>query len=114
MLKKAIGSISDETFEMIAMDYDIVHLKHSEESRKKMSKVRKGMKHSEEEKRKISEAHKGRKPTWRMKRVLCIETGEIFESTRDVERKTGIDNGNVSKACLGKLKTAGGLHWKFV
>jgi group I intron endonuclease len=34
--------------------------KHSEESKRKMSKSRKGRKHTEETKRKMSEAHKGR------------------------------------------------------
>ena len=61
-----------------------------------------------------SETHKGKKPTWRMKRVLCIETGEIFESVREASRKTGINH--ISSVCLGKkrYKTAGGYHWKFL
>ena len=48
------------------------------------------------------------------KRVLCLETGEIFESTMDAQRKTGIYHGNISKVCHGKLKISGGYHWKFV
>ena len=47
------------------------------------------------------------------KKVLCVETGEIFESAHEVERKTGIGQGNISNACNGKLKTSGGYHWKF-
>ena len=77
---------------------------------------KKGKKPSEETKRKLSEAHKGklinRKDT--SKKVLCVETGEIFESIRDAERTTGIYHGNISKVCLGKHKTAGSYHWKFV
>lgn len=111
MLKKAIGSISDETFEMVARDYDIVHLKHSEESKRKIGEANKGMKRSEEEKRKISEVQKNRKDL--SKRVLCVETGEIFESMSDAERKTGIDHRNISAVCLGKQKTTGGYHWTF-
>lgn len=79
---------------------------------KRVSEAIKGKKHSEEAKRKMSETRKGRKPTWRMKKVLCIETGETFESTRDASRKTGI--GNISQVCNGKYKTAGGYHWRFV
>lgn len=48
------------------------------------------------------------------KKVLCVETGEVFESTRDAQRKTGIYQSNISQACIGKYKTTGGYHWKFV
>lgn len=48
------------------------------------------------------------------KKVLCVETGEIFESTMDAYRKTGIFHNNISKACNGKYKTTGGYHWKYV
>lgn len=140
MLKKAIGSISDETFEMIARDYDVVHLKHteetrkkmskshkgkhpSEESRKRMSKAQKGRHHPEEAKRKMSETHKGMKQSKETKRkmseahhkkkVLCVETGEIFDSVRDATRKTGISSGGISEVCRGKRSKAGGYHWTF-
>ena len=48
------------------------------------------------------------------KKVLCVETEEKFESARDAERKTGINNSNISKTCRGIYKTSGGYHWKFV
>ena len=48
------------------------------------------------------------------KKVLCVETGEVFESTKDAERKTGISQGNISQVCNGKRKTIGGFHWKFL
>ena len=47
------------------------------------------------------------------KPVICIETGEEFESTNDAARKTGLDQGNISKCCRGKQKTCGKCHWKF-
>lgn len=77
--------------------------KHSEETKKKIGEAHKGMKHSEEAKRKMSEA--------KSKKVLCVETGEVFSSIKDAYRKTGIRN--ISKVCQGKRKTAGGFHWKF-
>ena len=91
--------------------------------RKRSSESMKGKKHPEETKRKISEAHKGMKLSEEHKRniskanskkVLCIETGEIFESINDIQRKTGIDHGSISKACNGIRKTAGGFHWREV
>lgn len=58
---------------------------------------------SEESRKKISKALS--------KKVLCVETEEIFTSVNDAHRKTGI--GHISEVCNGKLKTAGKLHWKF-
>lgn len=83
---------------------------------KRIGEAHKGKKLSEETKKKISEAKKGnlinRKD--KSKPVLCIETGKVFESTWDAQRKTGICRSNISHACNGKYKTAGGFHWKFV
>ena len=46
------------------------------------------------------------------KRVECIETGEVFHSFGDAERKTGVDRFDISKCCAGKRKTAGKFHWR--
>lgn len=48
------------------------------------------------------------------KRVLCVETGVIYSSTREAARQTGIDQSSISKACRGIQKTAGGYHWKYI
>lgn len=50
------------------------------------------------------------------KKVKCVETGEVFESTREVERKTGLAQSNICACCNGKksYKTCGGYHWKYV
>lgn len=82
---------------------------------KRMSKAKKGMTLSEEHKKKIGEAHKGKLINRKdlSKRVLCIETKEIFESTMDAQRKTGIFQNNISAVCNGKYKSAGGYHWKY-
>ena len=45
------------------------------------------------------------------KKVLCIETGQPYDSMADAERETGAKN--IGKACRGKQKTAGGFHWCF-
>ena len=83
---------------------------------KRQSEAHKGKKHSEEHKRKIGESLKrkfiNRKDL--SKKVLCVETEEIFDSTMDAERKTGIIHNNISAVCLGKHNKAGGYHWRFV
>lgn len=61
--------------------------------------------------KRASEAQKNRKDL--SKKVLCVETGEIFDSTMDAERKTGIRHDKVSSVCHGKSKSAGGYHWAF-
>ena len=73
---------------------------------KRCSEAQKGKSLSEEHKRKIAKACS--------KKVLCVETGEIFESTMEAQRQTGIDQSSISKVCLEKLKTAGGYHLSFL
>ena len=47
------------------------------------------------------------------KQVICLDTGEIFKSLKDVNRKTSINKNGISACCHGKRKTAGGYHWAF-
>lgn len=47
------------------------------------------------------------------KKVICIETERIFDSTRAVERELGLDQSSVSKCCREKRKTTGSYHFKF-
>lgn len=48
--------------------------------------------------------------------VLCIETGAIYVSLGEAERKTGVNRYQISGCCNRKqsCKTAGGYHWQFV
>lgn len=48
------------------------------------------------------------------KKIMCVETGEIFKGTREASRRTGIAQSNISQSCNGKRKTAGGYHWGFI
>lgn len=48
------------------------------------------------------------------KKVKCVETGVVYESAREVERKIGLNQSSISKCCKGKLKTCGGYHWEYV
>ena len=86
---------------------------------KKVSETLKGRHLSEETRKKISETLKGRKQTKeaieksaskRRKKVICVETGEVFDCAKDVARKKNIQ----IFCCLhGRTKTAGGYHWRF-
>lgn len=65
--------------------------------------------------KRMSEAMKGKHLNRKdlSKKILCVETGEVFESTMDAHRKTGINQSNISAVCLGSRKTAGKLHWRY-
>jgi hypothetical protein len=46
------------------------------------------------------------------KRVLCVETGEVFDSMADAERVKGIPRRSICHVLHGRNKTAGGYTWK--
>lgn len=48
------------------------------------------------------------------KRVLCIETGIIYNSINEAARQTGIFNSSICNVCNGKRKSAGKYHWEYV
>lgn len=51
------------------------------------------------------------------KKVVCIETGCVFDSLSEASEKTfgNLKNvTNISNVCKGKRKKAGGYHWKFL
>lgn len=50
----------------------------------------------------------------KQKRVICIETNEVFNSIIDAEQKTKANKNSIIRCCKGKGQTAGGYHWKYV
>ena len=51
----------------------------------------------------------------RGKKVRCIETGVIYDSTRHVECETGLAHSSICQCCKGqRYKTVGGFHWEYV
>lgn len=111
--------------------------KHTQEAKDKMSKANKGhipwnkgkkmsevspdyvpsflgKHHSEEARRKISEANKGRSNTACSKRVVCIETGVIYDSALEASRIIKRDVSQLCKCCRGVRKSCGGYHWCYV
>lgn len=84
----------------------------SEETRRKLSFGRKGEKHwnygkrfSEERKNKMSENH------FKRKEVVCLETGEVFHSISDAQKKYKIRR--IGNVCRGEKDSSGGFHWKY-
>lgn len=48
------------------------------------------------------------------KKVVCIETGEVFVSGAAAARKYNCHPANISQCLHGRVKTAAGVHWKFL
>ncbi len=103
--------------------------KHTEESKRKISENRKGKltgkehpmygkKHTEESLQKMSKNRQGKAG----KRVLCINTGEIFNCMMDAARWCGLSNSSsIGQCCMGHQLTAGKhpitkerLKWKYL
>lgn len=75
-----------------------------------------GKHHTQESKEKISKAVTGKNlgNNYHSKKVLCEETGIIYQSQSEASRAYGVTAGAISNACLGKSKTCMKLHWSFV
>ena len=95
---------SEETKNKMSEAHKGIIIPHSEESKRKMSEIRKGKKFSEEHKIKISESLKNKSKYYNRKKVINIETNEIFECIKDVAIKYNIDNSDLVKKLSGKRK----------
>lgn len=89
--------------------------KHTEEHRKARSEWMTGLRvgeehpmfgksHTEETKMKMSESRK--------KPVVCIDTGQIFDSAKEAGEFVG--STTVGDCCNGKYKTSGGYRWRWL
>jgi hypothetical protein len=89
-----------------------VRFKLTDEQRHKQSVALKGKRKTEEHRLAISLARQGVPIYKKRKPVLCVETGITYSGVKDAIAQTNIKH--ISRACNGKLKTAGGYHWRFV
>ena len=98
---------------------------HSEETRRKIGEANRGKVISEDTRRKIGEANRGRIASEELRRkmsdsssnkrrVICVETGVIYDSMREAAASVNTPRSNIGSVCTGKTKTAGGYHWTYV
>lgn len=77
----------------------------------------KGKKMPEEQKEKLrrpkTEEHKRKLSELKSIAVICVETGERFESGKAAGEAKGISRGSIAHVVQGRRKTAGGYHWKY-
>ena len=74
-----------------------------------------GRKHTQFTKQKMSNSKKGLfgEKNSHSKKVICINTGEIFPSLSDACKRYEIGKSNLVKCCKGKQKTCGNLQWMY-
>lgn len=89
--------------------------KHDEETCKKMSEIKKAqIETNEEYHAKVCEASKKGAAASALvnnRKVICNETGEVFESITEAALRTGAPRTKIPMVCLGKRKHAGGFSW---
>lgn len=73
-------------------------------ARQRTGEKLKGKKLSEEHKRKIR----------RSKKVICLETGQVFNTIKEASEWCNTGKANVCSCCKGRNKTAGGYHWEYI
>lgn len=56
----------------------------------------------------------GNRPSRYSKKVINVTTGDIYESTKDVERTCGYRHSAISECCNGKRKRAYGFEWRYL
>lgn len=47
------------------------------------------------------------------KKIICVETGVIYESVTAASAAIGVNAGSISEAARGKQKSSGGFTWRF-
>lgn len=122
--QKALFSskMSGENNPMYGIPSPMTGKKHSDETKEKIRQRNLGKKHTEETKEKMSKNHAdfvGSK-NGRAKAVICLTTGEQFDTVRIASIKYGLDESSIIKCCKGKTKSCGKhpstgqkLIWKY-
>lgn len=71
-----------------------------------------GKNHTKETIKKIKD--KRAKQILETNKVICIETGEIFNSAKECENKYSFNAKNIRRVCSGQRKTAHNYHWEYI
>ena len=48
------------------------------------------------------------------RKVMCVETGEIFASREEAGKRIGVSKQMIGFVCSGRRETAKGYHWRYV
>lgn len=63
----------------------------------------------------LDEELKTVKKPYERKKVICVETGEVFDNVDEVAKVIGVNSSLIKSLCNGNKKgKAKGLHWKYI
>ena len=48
------------------------------------------------------------------RRVICVETGQVFNSIKEASESMDIGRASISACLAGRNKTSGGYHFKYL
>ena len=48
-----------------------------------------------------------------MRKILCIDTSEVFNNAKEAGEKTGANPSAIIRCCNGNCKKAGKLKWRY-
>lgn len=85
---------------------------HSEEVKKAISERNRHRVWTEESKQKCREKQLGEKSP-RAKAVLCVETGEIYQTIKIAAEAMNVTPGKICDVLKGRHKTCAGYHWQY-
>lgn len=90
---------------------------HTEETKRKMREKALGRKISDEQRRHHSEVMKGRlvgAKNHKSTAVICLNTGEVFETQRQAAEAKGVLQSKISLCCQGKREHTHGYRWSYL
>lgn len=115
---ECIGKHSEETINKLReirswLEQNPEYKRHMSESHKGIAPPNKGVPMSEEQKRKISLAKRGCVGHGQ-KKVLCVETGIVYDSLTEAAEKTGSRIEKIVDVCKHSRHTTNGFHWEYM
>lgn len=115
---ECVGKHSPETIEKLKaikkrLDADPKYRKHLSEGHKGITPPNKGCPMSEEQKKKISIAKRGCEGHGK-KKVLCVETGVVYDSLTAAAKETGANITKIVEVCKHHRRTTNGFRWEYV
>ncbi|MBQ3642435.1 GIY-YIG nuclease family protein [bacterium] len=104
-LTKEIMTKRKNTYKKRGYIYDAEMLKYLSDIRKGEKNGFYGKHHTEDTLKINREAHS--------KKVVCIETGVVYQSIKEASNKMNLNKTCIGLCCNGKSITCGGYHWRF-
>ena len=116
--KQKIGDLAKRRIEIGQVVPPMLGKKHSIETKKHWSDIRKGVSPSKESIRKRettvrASGSKNGENNGYAKPVICVETEKRYGTMSEASKDTGIDRSSIGVCCKIYSRTAGGYHWRY-